>query len=79
MPTFTISSKGQITLPARLRQKLGLKPKDRVTIEATNDTLVIRRVPDLLEFSGFLGKALPPDRERELMMEGVARHVLGED
>ena len=31
--TAKVTSKGQITLPAKLRERLGIKPGDRVTFE----------------------------------------------
>lgn len=31
--TAKVTSKGQITLPAKLRQRLGIKPGDRVSFE----------------------------------------------
>ena len=39
MPTATLTSKGQLTLPAKIRQELGLKAGDRINFvlnEATN-------------------------------------------
>lgn len=36
-----IQEKGQVTLPAEVRRKLGLKKGDLVTVEATEDGVVI--------------------------------------
>jgi AbrB family looped-hinge helix DNA binding protein len=77
MPVSTVSSKGQITLPAQVRKKLRIGPNDRVTIDAVDDTIVIRRAPDLFELKGFLGKGLPERDEREQMQKAVAAHVKG--
>lgn len=75
MSVSSVSVKGQITLPARLRSKLGIKPHDQVVIESTDDAIVIRRAPDFFELEGFLGKALPREVEQERMMQAVAgRH-----
>ena len=79
MSIATISEKGQITLPISLRRRLNLRPHDRVTIEGDEESIVIRPVVDFFALEGFLGKALPPEEERERMLEGVARHVLGHD
>jgi AbrB family looped-hinge helix DNA binding protein len=76
MPIATVSSKGQITLPAQARRALGIKTHDRVLILVQNDAIMVRPAPDFFELAGFLGKGLPPDEERRLMAEGVARHVL---
>ena len=40
--TVTINSRGVITLPAKLRQALGLKADDRLIAEATPDGLLLR-------------------------------------
>lgn len=77
MPVSTVSSKGQVTLPAQVRKKLRIAPNDRVTIEAVDDTIVIRRAPDLFELKGFLGKGLTERDERARMQKAVAAHVKG--
>jgi antitoxin PrlF len=38
----TITRRGAITLPAKLRQALGLKPDDRLIAEITPDGLLLR-------------------------------------
>lgn len=37
-----VSSRGQITLPVKMRTRLGIKPGSVVTIEEQNGTLVLR-------------------------------------
>jgi AbrB family looped-hinge helix DNA binding protein len=78
MPFATVSSKGQITLPAASRRRLGIKARDRVAIEVVDDAIVIRPVPDFFDLEGFLGKALPAEEERRRMADGVAEHEAGE-
>lgn len=77
MPTAVISSKGQITLPARFRRKLGLEANARASIEIEGDAIVIRQAGDFFALEGFLGKALPPDVEKEGMMRGAAGRGTG--
>ena len=38
----SISTKGQITLPAEIRSRLGLKPKDKVAISIAEDGVVVK-------------------------------------
>ena len=45
MATIILSSKAQIVLPAAIRKKLGLRPGDRLIIEAEGDRAVIRKAP----------------------------------
>ncbi len=74
MAISTISSKGQVTLPARMRRQLKLKPRDAVTIETVEDAIVIRRATDFFELKGFLGKALPEEIEHQRMQTAVSSH-----
>ncbi len=63
MTTATVSSKSQITLPAAACREVGIKPHDRVLVEVRQGVIVIRSAPDLMDFKGSLGKALPRDVE----------------
>jgi antitoxin PrlF len=40
--TVTITSRGVVTLPARLRHALGLKPEDQLIAETTSEGLLLR-------------------------------------
>ncbi len=77
MPISTISSKGQITVPARVRRLLNLKPNDRVTIESGGNAIIIRKAADFFELKGFLGKALPIQEEKRSMQQKASAHVRG--
>ena len=77
MPISTISAKGQIPLPAKLRKKFGLRPNDRVVVESTDEGILIRSAGNFFELEGFLGKGLPRGEERARMMKGVAAHLRG--
>ena len=43
-----ISSQNQITLPADVRKKLGVKPGDKVVFIEEDDKIVIRSLKDLI-------------------------------
>jgi AbrB family looped-hinge helix DNA binding protein len=77
MPISVISAKGQITLPAKLRKKFGLRPNDRVVVESTVEGILIRSAGDFFELDGFLGKRLPREEERARMMKGIVAHLRG--
>ena len=76
MTVATVSSKGQITLPAAARKEAGIDLHDRVLIETRDGEIVVRAVPDIMKFKGFAGKALPGKGERKIMERAVAAHVL---
>ena len=40
--TLTMSSRGVVTLPAKLRRTLGLKPEDHLIAETTPEGLLLR-------------------------------------
>ena len=46
MDTSTITSKGQITIPAKLRKRLGLMPGQRVAFDLRNGHIVLDPVKD---------------------------------
>jgi AbrB family looped-hinge helix DNA binding protein len=46
MPIITTSQKGQVVIPKKEREKVGIKPKSRVMVEAVGDHIELRPVPD---------------------------------
>ena len=77
MTLLTLSSKGQITLPAAQRRKLGLSPHDRIISECVGDAIVIRRARSFFEFEGCIGQGLPIEEEERLMQEAAIERALG--
>ncbi|MEI8386958.1 MAG: AbrB/MazE/SpoVT family DNA-binding domain-containing protein [Verrucomicrobiota bacterium] len=55
--TSTISSKGQITLPARLRKRFGLRPGMKLEFDEAADFLAARPAFDPGEMHAVLGCA----------------------
>jgi AbrB family looped-hinge helix DNA binding protein len=39
----TVTSKGQVTLPAAFRRKLGIKPGERLKVELQGDSVVVHK------------------------------------
>ncbi len=67
----TISSKGQLTLPAKARRELGLRQHGRVSVEVRKGEMIIKPAPDLLALQGFAGKALSLKQEKEALHDAV--------
>ncbi|MDQ3934247.1 MAG: AbrB/MazE/SpoVT family DNA-binding domain-containing protein [Actinomycetota bacterium] len=42
--TYRVGAKGQVVLPKRVRDKLGIRPGDEVVVEAADGEVRIRRV-----------------------------------
>lgn len=61
MSTATVTSKGQVTIPAKIRQQLSLRAGDRLQFESTGQEVSIRVVPkrELADFAGILRSAKP--------------------
>ncbi len=79
----TMTQKGQVTIPAEIRARLGLKPKDKVQFELKEGTVTIRPVPSRIR-RHFGAVTAPGERldwraEREAFEEGVAEDVVAED
>jgi AbrB family looped-hinge helix DNA binding protein len=77
MVTATVSSKGQITLPAGMRKKLGIGVSEKVVLESQGNVIVIRKAKDFFKYEGFAGKALFATEERVRMAKGASDHVRG--
>ena len=77
MTFATLSSKGQLTVPAHARLALGLHPGSRVLIETLADRIVIRTPGDLLSLGGILGKAKSRSVEQKALAGEVAKRSRG--
>lgn len=76
MTVATVSSKGQITLPASARREAGIQLHDRVFIESRDGEIVVKPVPGFMNFRGFAGKAVSREVERKAMERAAAKHVM---
>jgi AbrB family looped-hinge helix DNA binding protein len=46
METCTVTKKGQVTIPKRLRQLLDIRVGEKVTFDIENEKIVIRKLVD---------------------------------
>ncbi len=64
----TVTQKGQVTLPKKLRDKVGIKKLDKVRIEQGNGYLKVIPTQDILEFAGIFkpkaGKSVLKARQK---------------
>ncbi len=78
MPTATVTSKGQITIPQKIRGRLGLQAGDRVefVVQADDSVLMIPATTRLADLQGVLpppGQPIPPeDMERAMRLQARA-------
>jgi AbrB family looped-hinge helix DNA binding protein len=77
---LTLSSKGQLVIPARLRQLLGLKPGDRLELSLEADGLLLRphgvrqttSAHDLIGCTGYQGPPIPLELQDPALYAGEA-------
>lgn len=78
MPTATVTSKGQVTIPKPVRDALGLETGDRVCFTLREDG-VVELVPGTVDVMSLFG-ILDPDVKGvtiDAMNEAVARGAAG--
>jgi len=70
--TVTVTSKGQITIPSRLRRELKIKEGEKMLVMREGDAIKMIPVPKLSRMAGIdkeLFKGRKPSREIEEMRE----------
>jgi len=78
----TLTERGQVTLPAEIRRRLGVKPKEKVTFEVDGES--IRIISSRFTVESVRG-SVPPLTERKPLEDIIdiagdehARHVIDE-
>jgi len=71
MPSSSVSSKGQVTIPLEIRNRLGIKEGDRVDFVVEDGKTVLRPARGGTDpFAAYIG-ALPAFGSREQVVEWV--------
>lgn len=63
MPTIRLSDKGQVTLPAEMRRKLGLKPGSRMDVEIQGNKVILEPEGSVMDACGVLHEYAKGDAE----------------
>ena len=75
MATATITSKGQVTIPKKIRDKLGLKPGDTLNFDIKDSrTISVTRKKSIDEAFGMLQRENQESFTIEEMNQGVAEY-----
>lgn len=64
--TVSITSQGQISIPAKIRRELGLFKKKKALVSVEDGKMVVKPVKDLLEMGGSLKTNKKPLSNKEL-------------
>ncbi len=82
MNETTVTVKGQVTIPAEIRARLGIKPRDKVRFELNGDTATLRKATSriLAAYGSIKTDGKPKDWRdlREEFEQGVADEVMSE-
>ena len=76
MKTYTITPKGQVTIPVEVREKLKLKPGDKITYENANHGILLKAAQrDMLADFGFLKTKKKPVQDLEVVRKAVREKI----
>ncbi len=65
--TVKITRKGQTTIPAQIREELGIKEGDNFIVEVRDEKVIFTRVPKLSDLAGvFAGHADMAELKKEI-------------
>ena len=73
---FMVSTKGQVTIPAVMRERHGIKAGDIIMWEDLGDMIALKKPVDFFSLRGCLGKVEIPEDEEELFIDTVTDHVM---
>jgi AbrB family looped-hinge helix DNA binding protein len=74
MSLATVSPKGQITLPAKIRKKFRIRSRDKIQFLIRDDEIVIRPLRSFRALRGTIPSV--EGDERKALGEAVSRHVV---
>jgi antitoxin PrlF len=73
----TVTTKGQVTIPKDIRDRLGIRPNDRVEFVLENDRAVLMPVRSLRDLRGAVAAkpASAFEKERQAAKRAVSRRI----
>ena len=73
MPSLAMSENGRVLIPADMREKLGLKPKERLYAEIKDGALVLMPMSQhFIEMRAYFDRVLTIDKNRSITDELIA-------
>ena len=73
---MTVSTKGQITIPAAVRAKFGINAGDKVIGEFLDNVFLIKKPIDFFSLKGCFSGGHIPDDEEELLTPEMGRQIM---
>ncbi len=76
MKAFTITPKGQVTIPAQIREELKLKPGDRIFYEKTAAGILLKPAKrSMMNDYGFLKGKAKPEEDLESIRKAIRKKM----
>jgi AbrB family looped-hinge helix DNA binding protein len=73
---LTVSTRGQVTIPAAMREKYGIKAGDKIIWQACENGLTLKKPVDFFQLEGCFSLGHLPDDEEELLTPEMGRHIM---
>ena len=74
----TVTSKGQVTVPKKLREKFGIHSQDKIEFSVAGDHIILKPVKTLQDLRGCVQGSGDPEQERQAAKQAVGRRVVDE-
>jgi AbrB family looped-hinge helix DNA binding protein len=71
-----VTSKGQVTIPAFMREKYGIKAGDKIIWEDSENKIALRKPSDFFSQGGSLHLGTIPDDEEDLLTPEMGKHMM---
>ena len=71
-----MTSKGQLTVPYYIRNKFGFNTGDTIEFEEKDDSVIIRKPKNLMDYVGCLNDVNLPNDLEELLTPEVGKSIL---
>jgi len=80
MTATTITIKGQVTIPKEIRDKLGLKPGDKVLFEKEGKRIFLKLAKTMVDFRGYVKtkRYIPMEEARMIAKKTRGRKIAQE-
>lgn len=66
-----VNIKGQVTIPAEIRKRIGIEPQDKVVIMKEEDRIMIQPLPDIFSLMGSVKPKSKPENLKKMRQKFI--------